>query len=178
MRQYLVTPVGPFHVADGAAYANATALTDVAPTPAVLLSANLLELGTRFEIQACGRYSNTGTPTLTLGLYSGTVGQAIGSGVALCVTSALTTVSAAANRTWEIHGRFSVRSVGASGTVFGRAKVSNVTTGATDLAPASAPTTATIDTTVARYMTIGATWGTASASNTLTVQEFGLTMVN
>lgn len=178
MRQYLVTPIPPFHIADGAAYANSTTLTDVAPTPAVQLGANLLEIGTRLEWYAVGRYSNTSTPTLTLGIYSGTIGQAIGSGVALCTTSALTTVSGVTNRTWCLRGQGTVRAVGSSGTILGMAEVSNITTGATDMAPATAPATATIDTTVARYITIGATWGTANASNTLTVHDFGLRLVN
>ena len=36
--------------------------------------------------------------------------------------------------------------------------------------PATALATVTIDTTTAKAITIGAQWGTASASNTLTVQ--------
>src|SRR5690242_8739153 len=133
----------------------------------------MLEVGSRLEWYAFGRYSNTGTPTLTLGVYSGTIGQAIGSGVALCTTSALTTVTTVTNRTWRIEGHAQVRTVGSSGTVLGMFEASNITSNGTDLAPATAPATATVDTTVSRYITIGATWGTQSASNTLTVHYWG-----
>lgn len=173
-----VAPLPPYHVADGAAYANSITLTDVAPAPAVVVSAGLLELGTRLEWYAFGRYSNTSTPNLTLGIYTGTIGQAIGSAVAVCVSAAIATPTTVTNRTWRIEGHGSVRSVGTSGTILGMMEVSNVSSGATDMAPATAPATATIDTTVSRYFTIGATWGTQSASNTLTVHYFGVRLVN
>lgn len=177
-RQYWVTPQGPFHIADGAAYANSAALTDVAPTPQILLGAGQLEIGSRFEFSAVFRYSNTGTPTLTLGLYTGTIGQAIGSAAVLAVSSALTTVTTVTNRTCWIKGHGHVRAHGASGSVFATAKVSNVTTGLLDMAPATAPAAVTVDTTVARYVTLGATWGTANAANTLTCHEFGFRLLN
>lgn len=177
-RQYWVAPLPPFHTADGTAYATSTTLTDVAPTPQVLLPAGLLEVGTRLEFYAFGRYSNTGTPTLTLGIYSGTIGQAIGSAAVVCATSALTTVSGVTNRTWRLEGHAQVRAAGTSGSVLGIAEVSNITTNGTDLAPATAPAAVTLDTTVARYLTVGATWGTSSASNTLTVHYVGFRLVS
>lgn len=179
MDQRWVAPIGPFHIADGTAYANSVALTDVSPAPQVQLPRDYLDLGRRFEFYCVGQYSNTGTPTLTLGLYSGTIGQAIGSAAAVCVSSAITTVSAVTARTFRLEGHAHITAVGASGTVRGMAEVSNVSTGATDMAPATSPfANVTIDTTVARYFAIGATWGTASASNTLTIKYFGFRLVN
>lgn len=178
MRQYWPASLPPFHIADGAAYASSAALADVAPTPQILLPAGLLEIGSRFEAHAWGRYSNTGTPTLVLGVYTGTIGQAIGSAAVLCATSALTTVSGVTNRTWRFECRGQVRAVGSSGSVLAFGEAANITTGGTDMAPATAPTAVTVDTTVARYVTFGATWGTSSASNTLTVHEFGFRLVN
>lgn len=177
-RQYWVAPLPPFHTADGAAYASSATLTDVSPTPQILLPAGALEIGTRLQFWAYGRYSNTGTPTLTLGFYSGTIGQAIASAAALVVTAAVTTVSGAANRTWAMEGRAQVRAVGTSGSVLGVAEAINITTTATDMAPATAPAAVTVDTTVARYVGIGATWGTSSASNTLTVHELGVALIS
>lgn len=177
-RQYFVAPLPPFPIADGAAYASSTTLTDVSPTPQILLPAGILELGSRFQWWAYGRYSNTGTPTLTLGAYSGTIGQAIGSAAALMTTSALTTVSGVTNRTFAIEGRGQVRAVGTSGSILGVAEAINVTTGGTDMAPATAPAGVTVDTTVARYFGIGATWGANSASNTLTIHELGFLLTN
>lgn len=177
-RQYYVAPIPPFHVADGTPAANSTSLTDITPSPAVVIPAGMLEAGTRLEWYAFGRYSNTGTPTLTLGMYSGTIGQAIGSAVALCSTAAMTTPTTVTNRTWRIEGHASIRSVGASGTILGMFECSNVTTAGTDMAPATAPATATIDTGVSRYFALGATWNAASASNTITCHYFGVRVVN
>lgn len=177
-RAYWVSPLPPFHTADGTAYHTSTTLTDVGPTPQVQLPGGILEIGSRLEFYAFGRYSTTGTPTLTLGIYTGTIGQAIGSGVALCTSAALTTVSGAANRSWRIEGHAQVRTAGTSGSVLAFGELSNITTGGTDMMPASAPAAATVDTTVNRYIAVGATWGTSSASNTLTVHYFGCRLVN
>jgi hypothetical protein len=178
MRQYWVAPLPPFHIADGTAYASSTTLTDVGPAPSIVIPANFLELGMRLEWYAFGRYSNTGTPTLTLGVYYGT--GAIASGMAVCASSALTTVSGVTNRTWRLEGHGQVRAVGAStsGSILGIAEISNVTTNGTDLAPATAPAALACDTTVANKLMIGATWGTSSASNTLTCHYFGVRIVN
>lgn len=178
MRQYWTAPLPPFHTADGAAYHTSVTLTDVGPTPQVLLPAGILEAGTRLEFLAFGRFSNTATPTLNLGIYSGTIGQAIGSAVAIVTSGAVTTITGAANRTWRIEGHIHVRSVGASGTVLAVGELSNVSSTGRDMMPATAPATATIDTTVARYLTIGATWGTSSASNTLTVHGVEFRLAN
>ena len=177
-RQYWVAPISPLHTADGTAYANSITLTDVAPTPAILIPANLLEPGSTFEVTAFGRFSTTTTPTLILGVYSGTVGQAIGSAVSLAATSAVTTPTTVTNQTFKVAGNFRCRTNGASGTVMGVLEVSNISTTATNMGPATAPATATIDTTVARYITLGATWGTQSVSNTLTVHHFEVRIVS
>ena len=72
MRQYWIAPIPPFHIADGAAYNTSTTLTDVGPTPSIVLPANFLETGMRLEFGAFGRYSTTtGPPNLTLGIYIG-----------------------------------------------------------------------------------------------------------
>lgn len=179
MRQYWVAPLPPFHTADGAAYNTSTTLTDVAPAPAIVIPAGMLEVGSRLEFYAIARYSNTGTPTLTLGIYSGTVGQAIGSAAVLCVSSAITTVSGVTNRTIRLEGHAQITMVGTSGIVRAMAEISNVSTGTTDMAPATAPmANVTVDTTVARYLTLGATWGTSSASNTLTCHYLGVRLVS
>lgn len=178
MRQYWVAPLPPFHIADGAAYANLATLTDVSPAPSIVIPANLLEQGSRLEFYAFGRYSNTGTPTLTIGVYYGT--GAISAGMAICATSALTTVTTVTNRTWRLEGHATVRAVGAStsGSILGIAEISNVTTNGTDLAPATAPTALACDTTVANKLMVGATWGAANAANTLTCHYFGVRLVN
>lgn len=177
-RQYWVSPLPPFHTADGAAYATSVALTDVTPAPSIVIPANFFEVGMRLEYTAFGRFSNTGTPTLTLGIYFGT--GAIAAGMAICATSALTTVTTVTNRTWRLEGAAQIRTIGAgtAATILGVAEVSNVTTTGVDMAPATAPAVLSTDTTIANKVMIGATWGTSSASNTLTCHFFDVKIVN
>lgn len=174
-RSYWIAPKEPLHIADGTALASSTTLTDISPggtTNAVTFAPNELVLGQRLEFYAFGRYSTTGTPTLLIGVYIGGV-----AGAALCATSALTTVSGVTNRSWRLEGHAQVRAVGSSGSVLGIAEVSNITTNGTDLAPATAPTAATWDTTASKIFTVGAQWGTSSASNTVTCHYFGVRVV-
>lgn len=172
MRQYWVAPLSPLHTADGSALANSTTLTDISPTPPIVLPANLLEPGSLVRVYAAGRFSTTGTPTLLVGLYYGAV-----AGTAICATSAITTASGVTNLTWEFEASFRVRTVGTSGTALGTGKLYGVPAATSvNLAPASAPATATIDTTAAKALTIGAQWGTASASNTITCHHFDVDM--
>lgn len=177
-RQYWVQPVSPFHIADGSAYASSASLTDVGPTPSIVLPANLLEVGSRLEFVAFGRFSTTGTPTLTLGIYLGT--GAIASGQAICASAALTTPSSVTNQTFRIEGNASVRAVGSgtSATIIGAAEISNVTSTATNMAPATAPATLGFDSTIANKVMLGATWGTSSSSNTLTCHYFDVRLIN
>lgn len=173
MRQYWVAPLSPLHTADGTAYASSTTLTDVSPTPNIVLPANQLEVGSLLRFEAFGRYSTTGTPTLVLGLYYGGV-----AGVAICATSAITTPSGVTNNSFYVRGQARVRSVGSSGTILGAITVDGVSSATgINLGPATAPATATIDTTAAKALTLGATWGTNSASNTLTVHHWAVELV-
>jgi len=173
LRQYWVAPLSPLHTADGTALANSTTLTDISPSPTIVLPANLLEVGSLVRLKAWGRFSTTGTPTLLIGAYYGGV-----AGTAICATSALTSISGATNTTWRLEGEFRVRAVGSSGSVIGAATVYGVTaTTAMAMAPATAPATITADTTAAKALTIGAQWGTASASNTITCHHFDVEMV-
>ena len=173
MRQYWVAPLSPLHTADGAAYASATALTDVSPTPNIVLPANTLEVGSLLRFEAFGRYSTTTTPTLLIGIYYGAV-----AGVAIAATAALTTPSSVTNNSWYLRGQARVRSVGSSGTILGAISVEGVSAAAAvNLGPATAPATAAIDTTAAKALTVGAQWGTNNAANTLTCHHFAVELV-
>lgn len=166
VRQYWASPIPPLHVAAAAAFNTSITLTDVSPLPSIVLPANFLDIGTRIQITAYGTFSNTATPTLLLGFYYGGV-----AGPALAATSAITTTTAATNWPFRLYYEGHVRSLGTAGTIMG--------TGYVDLAtsltaythrpiPETALATVTIDTTAAKNITLGAQWGTSSASNTLT----------
>lgn len=176
-RQYWVTPVPPFHTASGTAYATSVTLTDVSALPNITIPAGLLEAGMELEIRAMGQFSNTGTPTLLLGLYYGGV-----AGVALAASSAITTTTGATAWPWRIDYRGVVRTTGSSGSINGQGALylGTALTAFTirPIPEVAANRTATIDTTTAKILTVGAQWGTSSASNTLTCDDISVKMVN
>lgn len=167
-KQYWVAMVNPDQNAAiaGSALANSTTLTDVSPAPQVVLPANFLVVGSTLRITADGVFSNTATPTLLLGVYIGGV-----AGTALAATGATTTTTGASNWPWRVEYTCTVRTVGSSGTIMGQGFVDLATslTAVTRIPiPSTALATVTFDSTAAKAITIGAQWGTASASNTLT----------
>lgn len=160
----------PNYIADGAALASSTSLTDISPTPNLILPANYLYPGQCLKVVARGRFSTTATPTLLLGVYYGAV-----AGTALGTTGAITTTSGVTNVPWRLELDLVVRTVGSSGTAFSEGCVAGIsgTVGVSEVPiPASAPAAVTIDTTAAKALTIGAQWGASSASNTITCHMF------
>lgn len=152
----------------GTALANSTTLTDVTPAPQLVIPANYLQVGSAIRVTAFGTFSNTATPTLLLGVYFGGV-----AGTALAATGAITTTTGATNWPFRLEYTGIVRSNGATGTIIGQGFVDLATslTAVTRIPiPATSLATISIDTTTAKAITIGAQWGAASASNTLTVQ--------
>lgn len=177
--QYWVAPAPPFHTADATALTASATLTEFTPLPQIQLPAGMIGeyAGKRLEIQAWGVYTTTATQgTITFGLYSGTIGQAIGSAAAVAVSSAVTWVASQTNRIWRMEGNVSIRSIGTSGTCVGVIEASNLSSTATDMAATAAGGTVTLDTTVARYWSLGATLSVASQS--ITCRYFGVRVVN
>lgn len=177
MRQYWVAPIPPFHIADGTALASSTTLTDISPAPAIVLPANTLEQGTEFEIEASLTFSNTGTPNLSVGFYYGAV-----AGSALAASSAVATTTGATNWPILLHYRGRVRSVGSSGSIYGQGwlKLGTALTAFTTrpIPEVAASRTVTIDTTAAKSITVGAQWGTSSASNTITCNDISFRLID
>lgn len=177
MRQYWVAPLGPFHVVNGTALATSTTLTDISPAPQITLAAYMLENGSEIEVMVFGEFSTTGTPTLLLGIYFGGV-----AGVALAASTAITTGSAAASWPFQMHYRGVVRSAGATGSINGQGTLHLGTSltafSVRPIPEVAANRTVTIDTTTAKTITAGAQWGTSSASNTITVNDISVKLVN
>lgn len=160
----------PQPTAAGTALASSTTLTDVSVAPQFVLPANFLQAGSALRFTAFGTFSNTATPTLLLGVYYGGV-----AGVALAATGATTTTTGATNWPWRVELTTTIRTVGSSGTAISQGFVDLATslTAVTRIPiPATALATVTVDTTAAKALTIGAQWGTSSASNTLTLHGF------
>ena len=176
-RQYWSAVLPPLHVADGAAYASSVTLTDVSRAPQKQLPAYTLEEGTEIELMAHGLFSNTGTPTLILGFYYGGV-----AGVALAATTAITTTTGAASWPWQLFYRGRVRAVGTSGSINGQGWIklgtSLVAFTLRPIPETLALRTVTIDTTIVKTLTVGAQWGTSSASNTLTCNDLSVRLLS
>jgi hypothetical protein len=176
MAQKWALPLDPQYTASGTAYASSTTITDVSPTPNKVIPANYLLPGMKLRLKACGTFSNTGTPTLILGFYVGAV-----AGTALAATSAITTTTGATNWPWSMALDVQVRTLGSSGTVMPMNGFIDLATSLTAVTrrpiPETALATVTWDTTASKALTVGATWGTSSASNTLTCLDFDVEIV-
>lgn len=163
-------PLLPQNTASGTALASSTTLTDVSPTPQIVIPATFLQPGMTIRVKAACTFSNTSTPTLLAGVYFGGV-----AGTALAATSAITTTTGATN--WQLVVEYygKVRTIGATGTIMGFGSV-DLATSLTAVThrpiPETALATVTIDTTASKAITLGAQWGTSSASNTLTCVHF------
>jgi hypothetical protein len=167
----------------GTALSNSTTLTDIGPAPQYVVPANYAYQGQRWKISGYGIYSTTGTPTLTLGVYWGGV-----AGTAIGVTTTMTTASGAASFPWRLEFDLNVRTIGSSGTVWGNGYVllgaSLTAYGAASgsatvyTLPASQTQPVTINTTTANAWSIGAQWGTANSSNTVTCEDLIVELLN
>lgn len=160
----------PQPTAAGTALASSTTLTDISVAPQFTLPANFLGAGSALKFTAYGVFSTTATPTLLLGVYYGGV-----AGTALAATTATTTGSGVTNVPWRLELHTTVRTTGSSGTAISQGFVdlgTSVSAVTHVPLPQVALTTVTVDTTAAKTLTVGAQWGTSSASNTITLHGF------
>lgn len=171
--------------ADGTAIANTT--TEAIIFPNVTIPANYLQDGRVLRLTAYGKYSTTGTPTLTFAIRWGGV-----SGTIVAQSGAVTGGSTVTNAPWKIEALIQVRSNGSSGTVFvmGEALAWDDAVGSTGSATnapgvaamtsagAAAPAAVTVDLTADTALSITADWSAASASNTLTGHVYVIEALN
>jgi hypothetical protein len=179
---YLVTPVGPFHTGIGTANNTFTTRRDVSPQPLPVIAGQTLRLGSKLKIEAEGEYSTTGTPTLSIGVWFGTIAGAI---TDQWEYTAAATVSAAAAFPWRLEWRGLVTgTLGATTTIVGMGEVELGTSltvqGAAFPIPSTAAlrTRATYDSTIGRAWGVCATYGTSSASNGITCYNLSMMLLN
>jgi len=159
----------------GAAYTNSTAATSILPTPAVFtLPANLFDIGVSLRIKASGQISTTGTPTLTLSHYL--------AGATWVASQAITTGSGMTSVTWTYENVITVRAIG-NGTTANAMFVGQAMgiggAGLMTAIPATSPTVSSgFNSTQANALDFYATWGTASASNTITLVTYTVELLN
>jgi len=158
----------------GTPLANTTTATDISPLPQYQSQTfGQMYVGQKWLFKASGIYSNTSTPTLTIGFYYG--GAA--AGTLLAATPSITTTTAATAWPWEAELMMEVRSVGSSGTVWCKGWFDNPTTISAFTRygmPATQTQPITINTTVNSTLTIAATWGAANSSNTITCEVWDI----
>lgn len=180
--QYWDMLVPPYLTADGTAVTASATLTELTPTPQIILPYPILQefAGKRLRFDAWGHYTTTGTQgTITFDLKMGAAG-AVGSMTSIITSAAITWVASQTNRFWHIEGGVTIRTVGAAGTAVGFMDISNVSLGSADVpgvvAGTTAGSTAAVDTTSARAIALAATISVASQS--ITCREFRVYAVN
>lgn len=161
--------------ADGTAIANTTTETIIFPN--ITIPANYMQDGRVLRVHATGRYSVTGTPTLTYALRWGGV-----SGTIIAQSGAIQAGSGVTNAQFEINLWVQTRSNGATGSVFVQGHgimhedavpVAGTVTNYGMVFPMGSagqatPAAVTVDLTADTALSITADWSAASASNTLT----------
>lgn len=150
-------------VPSGNTIANTTTETAFAST--YTIPANTLEVGDIIRIKLWGVYSNTLTPPTVIGKVK------IGSTV-FATTGTITGGAAASNAGWSGEESIVVQSIGSSGVVDAQAFL-EFATAATAALTINVPnaSTLTLDTTADQAITVTVQWGTASASNTITLRQ-------
>ena len=144
--------------------ANTTATTNFASN--VSIPANALAVGKVIRVTANGVYGTHSTaPTLIMRLRFGATD--------LAVSTTTTMTASQTNRGWRLEADLIVISIGATGTVEvqGQAAYSSGTAGATINLDLKNTAVVTVDTTVAQTLQVAVTWGTANASNTITLRQ-------
>lgn len=160
----------------GTAYASSTSATDVSPAPQYQSQTyGPMYVGQAWRWIAYGIFSNTSTPTLNLGVYYGGV-----AGTALATSGAVTTTTGATNWWWKVEAVSEVITLGSSGSIatYGWVYFPTSSTAVTVQQLSATSQNVTVNTTTNSALTIGATWGTNSASNTLTLKGFCLEQLN
>jgi hypothetical protein len=153
----------------GDAIANTTAETTMATagvTNKYTIPANSIFNGKVFRVTVMGKLSTTGTPTLTLRVKIGTA--------TVVDFGAATMPSSVTDRGWIMECIIATRQSGVSGNVVRSAKL--IVGG---ISPVTMRGTAvTVNTTIDNDMTFTAQWGTASASNSLTPEQYLIEYLN
>ena len=186
MPYQLYAPAQYLQATPGVALANSVTATDISANPQYVLNPNAITtVGQSLRIRAAGVFSNTGTPTLILGAYKNTTTSGGGTGVsgtAMAATAATTTTTGATNWMWLLDLTCTFTAVGSAGTLFSYGSVllgTSATAVTTIPIPNATPQTAiAFNTTVGNILSIGAVWGTASASNTIICNHYFIELLN
>lgn len=173
----------------GTAYASSTTATAVSPASgAGYVPANFF-LPTYGQsksllVKAYGVFGTTATPNLTVGVTFNTTQGTYNSSAIAATTGVVAQVASGTNMPFELEVLITCVATGASGTFLADGFFKGYDTTAAQHAfrcsssSANPNTAATISTQSAYYVEMFATWGTSSASNTLTVYNYAVLGIN
>ncbi|MCC6989932.1 MAG: hypothetical protein IT181_13085 [Acidobacteria bacterium] len=164
--------------ADGTAVANSTTETIIFPN--VTLPGGYMQDGRLLEMEAFGKLSTTGTPTMVWALRWGGV-----AGTLLATTEAITMGSGVANVNWNLRAKIQTRTNGSagslivSGTVLVHTAAGTVAANVFGVSGYDNPAeVSALDLTADTALSLTADWSAASASNTLTGHQYDLVSWN
>jgi hypothetical protein len=175
--------VAQFPPASHTAVANTTTRTNLW-VPAIWTPINAQDLlaGKAYRLYCGGVISTTGTPTI---IFNPTFGQSVtpASNIALGASITLTTGTGLSAVPWYAEFTLGIRSLGiaasgSTGTGNGFVTIGGPAATASQTVAIGATVPTTLDHTTAQGLCLDVTWGTASASNTITAQWTLLTSLN
>ena len=182
MDLYLAEPVGPFPIAASATFATFTTKQNVTTLGNVpVIPAGKLRAGSKLYVAARGNFSNTGTPTLSLGFWIGT--RALAMTIDLAISTAITTATTVTSVPWIMDWEGFCTKADVSGTLLGQGKLYLASALATFNAPVPIPITAAlrtvaVDTTIERAVGVSAAWNASSGSNIVQVDDLRVMIIN
>jgi len=173
----------------GSAYNTSTTATVVSPaTGAAWIPANFVQpsygSSKALLVKAYGVLSTTSTPNLTMEVLANTTQGTRNSSGILATTGTLAQGSGVTNVPWELEVLITAATTGASASFLGMGmfKVYNsattLNTARCSSSAANPNTGLTLSSQSAYYIEVAATWGTNSASNTLTVYGYTVLGLN
>jgi hypothetical protein len=165
----------PSATSAGEAHASSTLWGPISPAGDFVFPAGYFLPGLIFRITAAGLYSTTGTPALTLQLSTEHLAEPEVEPEPereLAKTAALTTVSGAAERTWHLEAI--IRVLPTTDHLLTRGFVAGLTTGGINMLPAEHASSAGAEVKLANggSFFLNAKWGTSSASNSITCDQW------
>jgi hypothetical protein len=154
-------PARLFTSTASATVANTTSETSVVGSGvgSNVLPNNFLTVGKSLKIRAWGRLSSVSSATITMKVKFGST--------VLCSTAAHTTHNIT-NDSWYLESMITCRTAGSSGTVWANGRFYDTS----DLIQMGNTATITVNTTTTQTVTVSAQWNTASASNTISCDQF------
>lgn len=176
----------PFPASVGTVKSSFTTLQDVAGVAGNINSLPVsygseLKVGSKVELEAWGEFSSLAAATLGFAfIYNATPGAAGGTTLALSTATTVTGTPVG----WMFHMHYGgiVTAVGTTGSIYGSGIV-DMATSLTAMSNIPFPITVAlrtvaIDTTVKALWGVGAVYGASSASNTITIGRFDVSISN